>query len=131
MSGTINWWRVAQARSQTLTSIGLGQVLIFGSYLAHRSGANRSNEDRKALYATYNCASEGDLHDDYYAHRKVVWPPMQLRRKGEEYKEGALRYGYGSPMLSVDAGKQLEVNPQHTPVLFNASWADLVSPRLV
>ena len=87
----------------------LGQILIFGSYLTHRSSANRSNLDRKALYATYNCAREGDLHDEYYAHRKIVWPPVQLRKKGEAYQEGALRYGYGSPMLSVDVGKQLVV----------------------
>jgi len=88
--------------------------LIFGSYLAHRSGANHSSTDRKAIYATYNCAREGDLRDNYYAHRKVVWPPMQLRKEGEQYKEGALRYGYGSPMLSVDAGKQLEVCCLHS-----------------
>lgn len=31
-----------------------GQVLLFGSYLAHRSAANLSDQDRKALYATYN-----------------------------------------------------------------------------
>lgn len=86
-----------------------GELLVFGSYLAHRSGANHSNMDRKAIYATYNCAREGDLHDEYYAHRKVVWPPMQLRQQGNQYEEGALRYGYGSPMLSVDAGRQLEV----------------------
>ncbi|KAK5459878.1 hypothetical protein LTS15_004007 [Exophiala xenobiotica] len=85
-----------------------GHLLVFGSYLAHRSGANHSTNDRKAIYATYNCAKEGDMHDQYYAHRKVVWPPMQLRKQGGQYKEGALRYGFGSPMLSVDAGKQLE-----------------------
>ncbi|KIW89723.1 uncharacterized protein Z519_09879 [Cladophialophora bantiana CBS 173.52] len=96
----------------TPVELKAGQVLVFGSYLAHRSGANHSNHDRKALYATYNCAREGDLHDEYYAHRKVVWPPVQLRKKGEEYKEGALRYGYGSPMLSVDAGKQLEFDEE-------------------
>ncbi|OAP61447.1 hypothetical protein AYL99_03650 [Fonsecaea erecta] len=97
-------------KEQTWTPVELkaGQVLVFGSYLAHRSGANHSNQDRKALYATYNCAREGDLHDEYYAHRKMVWPPAQLRKEGEEYKEGALRYGYGSPMLSMGAGRQLE-----------------------
>ncbi|KAI1611824.1 hypothetical protein EDD36DRAFT_267619 [Exophiala viscosa] len=92
----------------TPVTLEAGQLLAFGSYLAHRSGANHSNVDRKAIYATYNCAREGDLHDEYYAHRKVIWPPMQLRKQGNQYEEGALRYGFGSPMLSVDAGKQLE-----------------------
>ncbi len=86
-----------------------GELLIFGSYLAHRSGANNSNSDRKAIYATYNCKKEGDLHDDYYADRAKLWPPTHKRVQGEKYEEGSLRYGFGSPMLSVDLGKQFVV----------------------
>lgn len=81
-------------------------MLIFGSYLAHRSGANNSTSDRKAIYATYNCKREGDLHDAYYADRAKLWPPTHKRQQGERYEDGAMRYGYGSPMLSVDLGKQ-------------------------
>ncbi|UKZ74955.1 hypothetical protein TrVFT333_002625 [Trichoderma virens FT-333] len=84
-----------------------GQLLIFTSYLAHRSGPNHSTENRKALYATYNLASEGDLHQDYYELRKKEWPATHMRKKGESYEDGALRYAFGSPMLSVDAGRQL------------------------
>ncbi|KAL5092851.1 hypothetical protein Trisim1_000586 [Trichoderma cf. simile WF8] len=84
-----------------------GQLLIFTSYLAHRSGPNHSNENRKALYATYNRASEGDLHHDYYELRKKEWPATHMRKEGETYEDGALRYAFGSPMLSVDAGRQL------------------------
>lgn len=84
--------------NQEWTPVGLepGQVLIFGSYLAHRSAANESEQDRKALYATYNRASEGDLHDEYYRQRKIEWPPTHLRKSGEKFEAGALRYGYGS-----------------------------------
>ncbi|KFY17221.1 hypothetical protein V492_00815 [Pseudogymnoascus sp. VKM F-4246] len=85
-----------------------GQILIFGSYLAHRSGANKSSSDRKAIYATYNCKREGDLHDDYYADRAKLWPATHKRQEGMKYEEGALRYGFGSPMLTVDSGKQLD-----------------------
>lgn len=96
---------------QTWTPVELeaGQVLIFGSSLAHRSAANMSEQDRKALYATYNVASEGDLHEEYYARRRIEWPPTHLRRPGQKFEEGALRYGYGSPMLSIDLGRQLAV----------------------
>ena len=90
-------------------TLDLGQLLVFGSYLAHRSGANNSNSDRKAIYATYNCKSEGDLHDAYYEDRAKLWPPTHKRQEGEKYEEGALRYGFGSPMLSVDLGKQFAV----------------------
>ena len=93
----------------TPVELKAGQALIFGSYLAHRSGANASQLDRKALYATYNCASEGDLHDDYYRQRKIEYPPTHLRKPGEKFEAGALRYGFGSPMVSVDLGRQLAV----------------------
>jgi hypothetical protein len=84
-------------------------MLIFGSYLAHRSRANTSNSDRKAIYATYNCQSEGDLHDAYYGDRAKLWPPTHKRQEGQKYEKGSLRYGFGSPMLSVDLGKQFPV----------------------
>lgn len=30
-----------------------------------------------------------------------------MRKQGQSYEKGALTYGFGSPMLSVDAGKQV------------------------
>ena len=79
----------------TPVELNAGQVLIFGSYLAHRSAANHSDKDRKALYATYNRASEGDLHDEYYRRRRIEWPPTHARKPDQNLEEGALRYGYG------------------------------------
>jgi ectoine hydroxylase-related dioxygenase (phytanoyl-CoA dioxygenase family) len=84
-----------------------GGVLVFGSYLAHRSGPNKSKNDRKALYATYNLASEGELHDAYYAQRRIEYPPTHLRQASQKFDVGSLRYGFGSPMMSMDAGRQL------------------------
>lgn len=46
-----------------------GDVLIFTSYVPHRSGPNRSASSRRALYLTYNRAAEGDLRARYYAER--------------------------------------------------------------
>lgn len=86
-----------------------GEMLVFGSYLAHRSGANRSREDRKAVYATYNCKRGGDLHEEYYRDQAREWPATHMRKEGEEYAKGATKYGFRSPMLSVASGKQLEV----------------------
>jgi len=79
-----------------------GQVMIFGSYLAHRSGDNHSPYGRAAVYGTYNCDLDGgDIHDAYYEHRRKIWPPTHERIEGERYQEGALLYGFGSPMLTV------------------------------
>lgn len=90
-------------KSQTWVPVELapGELLIFGSYLAHRSGGNESKTSRKAIYATYNCAREGDLHDRYYEDRAVVWPATHMRVEGEKYEMGRMRYGFGSPMLTV------------------------------
>ena len=43
-----------------------GQTLWFHSRTPHRSGPNRSQVARRALYPTYNALSEGDLRDAYY-----------------------------------------------------------------
>jgi ectoine hydroxylase-related dioxygenase (phytanoyl-CoA dioxygenase family) len=55
-----------------LMLIKTGDILIFGSYLVHRSGANTSPKNRRAIYATYNCATEGSLHDQYYLDRQKL-----------------------------------------------------------
>lgn len=53
-----------------------GDVLIFGSHLAHRSGPNNTDKRRASLYATFSAKSEGiDLRDKYYAHRRIAFPP--------------------------------------------------------
>jgi 2-aminoethylphosphonate dioxygenase len=98
----------AWVNSQTWIPVDLepGDMLVFGSYLAHRSGANHSKGDRKAVYATYNCTAEGDLRRAYYEDRKQLWPATHMRKQGEEYAEGAMRYGFGSPMLSIETGQQ-------------------------
>ena len=106
-----NCIEAAWVNRQTWTPVNLraGELLVFGSYLAHYSGPNKSTRDRKAIYATYNCAKEGDLHDPYYRDRQVLWPATHEVIEGKDYSQGALRYGYGSPMLSVGMGQQLEV----------------------
>ncbi|CAG8319516.1 unnamed protein product [Penicillium salamii] len=90
-----NVWTPAELES--------GDLLVFGSYLAHRSGANVSPKDRRAIYATYNCATEGNLHEQYYSDRRKAWPATHMRREGQKYEEGRVRYAFGSPMLTVDS----------------------------
>lgn len=46
-----------------------GSTLWFHSRTPHRSGPNRSDRDRRALYPTYNARSEGDLREAYYAEK--------------------------------------------------------------
>jgi hypothetical protein len=46
-----------------------GATLWFHSRTPHRSGPNRTDRPRRALYPTYNAAAEGDLRDAYYAEK--------------------------------------------------------------
>jgi len=48
-----------------------GSTLWFHSRTPHRSGANRSGRDRRALYPTYNARREGDLRDAYYRRKRA------------------------------------------------------------
>lgn len=50
-----------------------GQTLFFHSLTPHRSSANASSKDRRALYPTYNGSSEGDLRDAYYAAKRAAF----------------------------------------------------------
>src|SRR5688572_499019 len=46
-----------------------GQTLWFHSRTPHRSGPNLGTSPRRALYPTYNAASEGDLRAEYYRQK--------------------------------------------------------------
>ena len=50
-------------------STQFGDVVLFNSYVPHRSGINKLKIPRRALYITYNDSSEGDLREDYYKHK--------------------------------------------------------------
>lgn len=49
--------------------VAAGDTLWFHSNTPHRSGPNNSTRPRRALYPTYNAASEGDLRAAYYEQK--------------------------------------------------------------
>jgi hypothetical protein len=50
-----------------------GGSLWFHSRTPHRSGPNRSDRPRRALYPTYNAAREGDRRAEYYAVKAAAF----------------------------------------------------------
>ncbi len=48
-----------------------GETLWFHSRTPHRSGPNLGSTPRRALYPTYNAASEGDLRAAYYEQKSA------------------------------------------------------------
>jgi hypothetical protein len=56
-------WRPITARP--------GDVVIFDSFIPHRSEINRSLCSRRALFLTYNIAEHGDWYDYYYRMKRA------------------------------------------------------------
>jgi len=63
-----------------------GDIVLFDSYVPHRSAANNSASQRRALYATYAKLSEGDWRAQYYADKRLSFPPDIERLNGKQYE---------------------------------------------
>lgn len=63
-----------------------GDVMFFDSYAPHRSSPNLTGASRRVLYVTYNRASEGDHREQYYADKRVTYPPDCEREDGRVYE---------------------------------------------
>jgi ectoine hydroxylase-related dioxygenase (phytanoyl-CoA dioxygenase family) len=94
------------AHSWIPVELDVGDMIFFGSYLAHRSGPNNTDKSRRALYATYHDSPEGDeLRTEYYKHRRVAFPPDHERVEGADYSEGAKIYAFAAPFAPLEKVK--------------------------
>jgi hypothetical protein len=50
-----------------------GDILLFGSYIPHKSPTNRSDQPRRIIYLTYNAHSQGDWREQYYADKRQAF----------------------------------------------------------
>ncbi len=75
-----------------------GDAVLFDSYLPHRSGPNRSRGPRRALYVTYNRASEGDRRAEYFALKRRVFPPECERIPGAPLDDASRVFNLGNPI---------------------------------
>jgi len=62
-----------------------GDVVIFDSFVPHRSFPNTTQAARRMLYVTYNRQSAGDHRQRYYADKRASYPPDCEREPGKEY----------------------------------------------
>ena len=74
-----------------------GDLVLFGSYIPHRSGANKTLTPRRALYATYNRALEGDVRHAYFEEKRRVFPPEIERVAGRDYSDSGV-FNVGNPV---------------------------------
>jgi len=60
---------VAADLEWTPAPLDVGDVVVFSSYVPHRSQPNKSDRPRRALYLTFNAADAGDLRSAYYENK--------------------------------------------------------------
>ncbi len=63
-----------------------GDVVFFDSFVPHASKPNLTDQARRALYLTYNRASDGDHRQRYFADKRAAFPPDIERAPGAEYR---------------------------------------------
>lgn len=54
-----------------VAELGPGDLLLFHSLTPHRSGPNRSNDNRRALFLTYATSTHGDVYRRYHDQQRV------------------------------------------------------------
>ena len=75
----------------------VGDIVLFGSYIPHRSQKNLSTSPRRALYATYNRLSEGDVRSRYFEEKRRVFPPDVEKVPGKDYSDSGV-FNVGNPV---------------------------------
>ncbi len=63
-----------------------GDVVFFDSYAPHRSAPNMTDAARRVLYVTYNAAAHGNHREQYYADKRLSYPPDIERNPDKEYR---------------------------------------------
>ncbi|KAL2831853.1 hypothetical protein BJY01DRAFT_254138 [Aspergillus pseudoustus] len=95
-------WEAAQ--EWVTVPLNAGDVLFFGSMLAHRSKENTTEKSRSSLYATFVTRREGEgLRERYYEDRRRAFPPDHERDEKADYGEGWKQYGFAAPFLGAAA----------------------------
>ena len=88
---------IAESLSWQLLPTEVGDIVFFDSYIPHRSAPNRSEQPRRALFITYNRASEGSYRESYYRSKRDVFPPDIERDPNKDYKDSGV-FNVGNPI---------------------------------
>ena len=63
-----------------------GDVVFFDSYTPHCSAPNMTDAARRVIYVTYNAADHGDHREQYYADKRLSYPPDIERDPDKAYR---------------------------------------------
>ena len=73
-------------------------LLIFDSFIPHRSDKNNSQLSRSIFYFTYNKKEEGNYYNNYIANKRKYFPP-ENERNGSNLNIENNKYNLGNPII--------------------------------
>jgi len=73
-------------------------ILLFDSYVIHRSDDNKTNESRRHFYFTYNPKSDGDFYNEYLEKKRKEFPPEIERHENKTYNIMGNKYNLANPI---------------------------------
>lgn len=73
-------------------------LLMFDSYVPHRSKSNKTDSERRIFYFTYNVEEEGDFYQEYIDRKRKEFPPDIEREEGQDVKIKGSRYNLANPI---------------------------------
>ena len=85
---TLNWYPVETTPRD---------ILIFDSYIPHRSNDNKTDEDRRIFYFTFNEKTDGDFYDKYIEKKRQEFPPEIERDNNTKYNLLGNKYNLANP----------------------------------
>ena len=71
-------------------------LLIFDSFIPHRSYKNNTDNSRSIFYFTYNKSNEGDFYNQYVSNKKKYFPPPNERTNNVNIINN--KYNLGNPL---------------------------------
>ena len=77
-----------------------GDILLFSSYIPHKSGENGSNLPRRIIYAVYNNLSDGDWRDKYYEDKRQAFSEYAADESGRSGQISKIAHFQGRTVLN-------------------------------
>lgn len=85
---TMKWEHILAKRSD---------IVIFDSFVPHKSEKNITDSSRRIYYFTFNKACDGDYYDEYFMKKRAEFPPDIEKIPGKNYNNNS-KYNLANPI---------------------------------
>lgn len=74
-------------------------LLLFNSYIPHKSGPNNTLYPRQTFFFTYNNSEDGDFLEEYYNQKRIHFPPENELDPNKTYDQSG-KYNWANPITN-------------------------------